>query len=95
LHASHDANSPHDSEDPFAFHADPSRRLPPSPFFRWAMLVFVSLAMFGNYYVYDCIEPITDLLSKQLGFSDSNIGLLQAIYSFPNIIHGAGGRLPG
>jgi MFS family permease len=64
---------------------DPSRR-PPSPFFRWAMLVFVSLAMFGNYYVYDCIEPITDLLSKQLGFSDSNIGLLQAIYSFPNII---------
>jgi MFS family permease len=50
------------------------------------MLVFVSLAMFGNYYVYDCIAPIADLLSKQLGFSDSNIGLLQAIYSFPNLI---------
>ncbi len=65
--------------------ADPARR-PPSPFFRWAMLVFVSLAMFGNYYVYDCIAPVADLLSKQLGFSDSNIGLLQAIYSFPNLI---------
>jgi MFS family permease len=64
---------------------EPSRR-PPSPFFRWAMLVLVSLAMFGNYYVYDCIAPIADLLSKQLGFSDSNIGLLQAIYSFPNLI---------
>ena len=63
---------------------DLSRR-PPSPFFRWAMLVFVSLAMFGNYYVYDCIAPIADLLSKQLGFSESNIGLLQAIYSIPNI----------
>ena len=50
------------------------------------MLVLVSLAMFGNYYVYDCIAPIADLLSKQLGFSDSNIGLLQAIYSFPNLI---------
>ena len=50
------------------------------------MLVFVSLAMFGNYYVYDCIAPVADLLSKQLGFSDSNIGLLQAIYSFPNLI---------
>jgi MFS family permease len=61
-------------------------RRPPSPFFRWAMLVLVSLAMFGNYYVYDCIAPIADLLSKQLGFSDSNIGLLQAIYSFPNLI---------
>jgi MFS family permease len=50
------------------------------------MLVFVSLAMFGNYYVYDCIAPVADLLTKQLGFSDSNIGLLQAIYSFPNLI---------
>ena len=50
------------------------------------MLVLVSLAMFGNYYVYDCIAPIADLLSKQLGFTDSNIGLLQAIYSFPNLI---------
>jgi len=50
------------------------------------MLVLVSFAMFGNYYVYDCIAPIADLLSKQLGFSDSNIGLLQAIYSFPNLI---------
>jgi MFS family permease len=60
-------------------------RRPPSPLYRWVVLVFVSLAMFGNYYVYDCIEPIADLLSKQLHFSDSNIGLLQAIYSFPNI----------
>jgi len=41
--------------------------------------------MFGNYYVYDCIAPIADLLSKQLGFSDANIGLLQAIYSIPNV----------
>ncbi len=49
------------------------------------VLVFVSLAMFGNYYVYDCIAPIADLLSKQLGFTDSNIGLLQAIYSIPNV----------
>jgi MFS family permease len=41
--------------------------------------------MFGNYYVYDCIAPVADLLAKQLGFSDSNIGLLQAIYSIPNV----------
>jgi MFS family permease len=54
--------------------------------FRWLVLVFVSLAMFGNYYVYDCIAPIADLLARQLGFSDSNIGLLQAIYSIPNVI---------
>ncbi len=49
------------------------------------VLIFVSLTMFGNYYVYDCIAPIADLLARQLGFSDSNIGLLQAIYSIPNV----------
>src|SRR5262252_4738622 len=54
--------------------------------YRWLVLVFVSLAMFGNYYVYDCIAPIADLLARQLGFSDANIGLLQAIYSIPNVV---------
>ena len=58
----------------------------PSRMFRWLVLIFVSLTMFGNYYVYDCIAPIADLLARQLGFSDSNIGLLQAIYSIPNVV---------
>jgi len=58
----------------------------PSRLYRWMVLIVISLAMFGNYYVYDCIAPIADLLVKQLGFSDSNIGLLQAIYSIPNVI---------
>jgi MFS family permease len=62
-----------------------SLRPEPSRFFRWMVLIVISLTMFGNYYVYDCIAPIADLLSKQLGFSDSNIGLLQAIYSIPNV----------
>ena len=62
-----------------------SLRPEPSRAFRWLVLIFVSLTMFGNYYVYDCIAPIADLLAKQLGFSDSNIGLLQAIYSIPNV----------
>ncbi len=57
----------------------------PSKLYRWLVLVFISLAMFGNYYVYDCIAPVADLLSKQLGFSDQNIGMLQAIYSIPNV----------
>jgi MFS family permease len=58
----------------------------PSRSFRWLVLMFLSMAMFGNYYVYDCIAPIADLLAKQLGFSDSNIGWLQAIYSIPNVL---------
>jgi len=58
----------------------------PSTFLRWTALLLVSLGMFGNYYIYDSISPLADLLKVQLGFSDSNIGLLNAIYSFPNII---------
>jgi MFS family permease len=50
------------------------------------VLVIISLAMFGNYYVYDAVSPIADLLKSQLGFSDSNIGWLNGIYSVPNII---------
>ncbi len=58
----------------------------PSNLLRWTALLLISLAMFGNYYIYDSISPLADLLKSQLGFSDSNIGLLNAIYSFPNII---------
>ncbi len=57
-----------------------------APIYRWLILFFISMAMFGNYYIYDSISPLADLLKAQLGFSDSNIGLLNAIYSFPNII---------
>ena len=58
----------------------------PSTILRWSALLLISLAMMGNYYIYDSISPLADLLKTQLGFSDSNIGLLNAIYSFPNII---------
>lgn len=62
-----------------------SRREPPA-YLRWIVWLFISLSMFGNYYIYDSISPLADLLKTQLGFSDANIGLLNAIYSFPNII---------
>jgi MFS family permease len=57
----------------------------PSPVYRWIILVVISLAMFGNYYIYDSISPLADLLVKQLKFTDANIGLLQGIYSVPNV----------
>jgi MFS family permease len=68
--------------DPSATNARPA----PPRAYRWLVLVFISLAMFGNYYVYDCISPMADVLKARLGFSDANIGLLQAIYSIPNIV---------
>lgn len=58
----------------------------PSPIYRWSVLVFVSLAMFGNYYIYDSIAPIFDLLSSQLKFTDQQLGLLYTVYSIAAII---------
>jgi len=52
--------------------------------FRWIVLVGISIAMFGNYYIYDAISPLADVLVRQLNFTDSDIGLLQGIYSVPN-----------
>jgi MFS family permease len=53
---------------------------------RLTVLVLMSVAMFGNYYVYDSIAPLADLLKKNLNFSDTQLGTLNAIYSLPNII---------
>jgi MFS family permease len=64
----------------------PPERSRPPLITRWLVLLLVSLAMFGNYYVYDSISPLADVLKAQLGFSDANIGLLNAIYSLPNIV---------
>lgn len=58
----------------------------PSPFFRWMVLVVISLAMFGNYYVYDSIAPIADMLKESLNFSDENIGQLYSVYSIAAVI---------
>ena len=52
----------------------------------WLIGALVAVALFGNYYVYDSIGPVADLLQSQRGFSDSQVGLLNAIYSLPNIV---------
>src|SRR5580700_8833137 len=62
-----------------------SVRPEPGRMYRWLVLIFVSLAMFGSYYVYDALSPLADVLKQQLHFTDLDIGFLQAIYSFPNI----------
>ena len=63
----------------------PARPRPP-PVDRWVALVLLSLAMFGNYYVYDTIAPVADLLTSQLGFNDEQIGLLYSTYSWAAVL---------
>lgn len=52
----------------------------------WTAMALVALAMYGNFYVYDSIAPVAEMLSSQLGYSDTQIGTLNAIYSIPNIV---------
>jgi MFS family permease len=59
---------------------------PPTAFLRWTVLVLVSTVMFGNYYAYHAVAPLADLLQRQLGFTDTQLGILNAIYSLPNIV---------
>jgi MFS family permease len=63
-----------------------SDKTPPPATWRWAVLIAISVAMFGNYYAYDSIGPVADSLQKILGFTDTQIGTLNAIYSLPNIV---------
>jgi MFS family permease len=63
-----------------------SARREPSTGYRWLVLLFISLAMFGNYYLYDTIAPIADLLKSQLHFTDEDIGLLYSAYSWGAIL---------
>jgi MFS family permease len=60
---------------------DERRPRPPSAAFRWTILVACSLAMFGAYYVFDALSPVTPLLQSQLGFTDAQVGLLDTAYN--------------
>ena len=58
----------------------------PSAFYRWMVLLFLSVAMFGNYYVYDSISLVADQLKTQLNFTDLDIGQMYSYYSIAAII---------
>ena len=49
------------------------------------MYVGMAFVMLGNYYGYDSVAPVAEQLSRELHFSDTQIGTLNAIYSLPNI----------
>lgn len=58
----------------------------PTSFFRWTALFWLSLAMFGNYFIFDAINPLVDLFKTQLGFSNEVIGSLNSAYNIAAII---------
>src|SRR5215469_4296380 len=58
----------------------------PSHLYRWLVLIFVSIAMFGNYYIYDSINPLERIFLERLGFSASMFGRLNSSYSIAAVI---------
>jgi MFS family permease len=65
----------------------PTTTLPrPSTTQRWTALVLVSLAMFGNYYLYDSLGPVVDLMRSQLDLSYQQIGALSSAYSIAALL---------
>ena len=52
---------------------------------RWAVLILVSLVMATNYYFYDALSPMKQILGEKLGFSSGDFGFFISAYSFPNV----------
>ena len=52
----------------------------------WLVFALVTAASYAGFYVIDSIGPIADLLHRQRDFSDTQIGMLNAIYSLPNVV---------
>lgn len=58
----------------------------PSRLYRWMVLVFVSVAMGGNYYIYDSINPLERIFIEHLGFSGTRFGWLNSSYSVAAVL---------
>jgi MFS family permease len=64
--------------------SDASRSSGNSPL-RWWVLALAAVAVSSSYYEDDVIGPIADLLQRQRGFSQSQLGMLNGVISIPNV----------
>jgi hypothetical protein len=55
---------------------------------RWWVLMLAALAVSSSYYESDAIGPIADLLHRQLGFTQSQLGTLNGIINVPSVVLG-------
>jgi MFS family permease len=54
--------------------------------YRWAVLIIISVAMGGNYYIYDSINALERIFIDRLGFSATEFGWLNASYSVAAVL---------
>jgi MFS family permease len=53
---------------------------------RWWVLMLAAIAVSSSYYESDAIGPIADLLHRQRGFSQSQLGTLNGIINVPSVV---------
>src|ERR1700688_1397113 len=58
----------------------------PSRLYCWGVLLFVSLAMGGNYYIYDSINPLEGIFKDTLHFPATAFGSLKPSYSVAAVV---------
>jgi len=58
----------------------------PSRLYRWTVLLFVAVAIGGNYYIYDSINPLERVFIDRLGFSATAFGWLNSSYSVAAVL---------
>lgn len=58
----------------------------PSVAYRWIVLIFISIAQGGNYYIYDSINPLEGIFKEQLGFSATQFAWLNSSYSVAAVL---------
>lgn len=58
----------------------------PSRLYRWIVLLFVSLTMGCNYYMYDSINPMERIFIQQLGFSATQFAWLNSSYAVTAVL---------
>lgn len=59
---------------------------PASTFYRWSIMVAAGLMLFGSYFAYDSIAAISQLLISQEGYTATEVGMMDSLYSWPNIL---------
>ena len=65
--------------------AQMKKKLNESKTMRWVVLIVASFAMATNYYFYDALAPLADLIRMNLGFSSTEYGFFISAYSIPNV----------
>ncbi|UCC38578.1 MAG: MFS transporter [Candidatus Aminicenantes bacterium] len=53
---------------------------------RWLVLVMMGFVIFGLYYAYDSVVPISDAIINDMGITKAQYGLLFSYYSLPNLV---------